>query len=110
MTALENLLEMTGDDPGFLAELIDSFLETTPPLLEKLKQSLTDGDAAKLRMAAHSLKSGSADFGALNFSQLCAQLEEIGRAGSVEGAADLVSRVETIYEQVRVALETIREP
>ncbi|MEW5958368.1 MAG: response regulator, partial [Chloroflexota bacterium] len=107
---LDQLLEMTGGDPQFLAEMIDSYLETTPPLLEKLKQSLAAGDAAAFRMAAHTLKSGSTDFGALTLAGLCARLEEMGKAGVLEDAAPLVTQAEAAYEQVKVALAAIREP
>jgi HPt (histidine-containing phosphotransfer) domain-containing protein len=107
--AVTNLLEITGGDPEFLAEMIDSYLETTPPLLLKLHDSLAANDAAAFRLAAHTLKSGSADFGAMSLSQLCARLEEMGKSGELNGAADLVNEAEGIYEQVKIALTAVRD-
>jgi CheY-like chemotaxis protein len=109
MAALGNLLELIGNDPEFLAEMIDSYLETTPPLLVELNQSLDKGDAVTFRRAAHTLKSGSADFGAMTLSRLCGQLEEMGKAGTLEGAEVLVSQAEAIYKQVKIALMEMRD-
>ncbi len=107
--AIDNLFEITGGDPAFLAEMIDSFLETTPPLLTQLRQGLAAGDAAAFRLAAHTLKSGSVDFGALTMSERCARLEEMGREGRFDGAEPLVAEVEAIYEHVARDLAAIRD-
>jgi CheY-like chemotaxis protein len=107
-TALANLRKTVGDDPAFVAELIDTFLDDAPQLLADLRQALEQGDAAKLRLTAHSLKSNSAEFGALTFSGLCQELEALGKAGTLAGAADLVSQLEEVYEKVRLALEMVR--
>ncbi|MCB8983486.1 MAG: GAF domain-containing protein [Ardenticatenaceae bacterium] len=108
MQAIENLLAMTGDDPAFLAEMIDSFLETTPALLAQLHDSLASSDASGFRLAAHTLKSGSADFGAMSLSRQFAQLEEMGKSGELNGAAALVAAAEALYAEVKLALEAIR--
>ncbi|MBE2220034.1 MAG: GAF domain-containing protein [Anaerolineae bacterium] len=109
MAAIENLLEITGGDPEFLAEMIDSYLATTPPLLIQLNESLAGGDAANFRLAAHTLKSGSADFGAMSLSKVCLQLEEMGKNGTLDGAAPLVAEAEAIYAKVQPALIKVRD-
>jgi HPt (histidine-containing phosphotransfer) domain-containing protein len=106
--AIDNLREMTGGDAGFVAELINTFLQDAPRLLAEMRQAVEHGDAVVLRRTAHSLKSHSAQFGALHFSNLCRELEGVGKAGTVEGAAERVTQAEKMYEAVRVALETAR--
>jgi CheY-like chemotaxis protein len=106
---LDDLLDMTGGDPEFLAEMIDSYLTTTPPLLAQLQQSLADSNAAAFRLAAHTLKSGSADFGAMTLSTLCSRLEEMGKTGQLDGAGPLVAQAETLYQQVENALITFKD-
>jgi HPt (histidine-containing phosphotransfer) domain-containing protein len=106
-TALERLRKTVGGDAAVLAELIDSFLEDAPKLLTTLRQASEKGDAAGVRLAAHSLKSNAADFGAMHFSNLCKELEQLGKAGTVDDAIALVERVEVEYEKVRVALEAL---
>jgi PAS domain S-box-containing protein len=102
--ALDKLVEM-GGDAGFLAEMIESFLKDAPYLLTTMRQALKHGDAAELRMAAHTLKSDSADFGAISLSGFCKELEMMGKAGTLEGAAELLAQVEAEYERVKRALE-----
>jgi HPt (histidine-containing phosphotransfer) domain-containing protein len=106
--ALENLREMVGGDPEFLAELMDTFLAGAPQLLADMRQAVEGGDAAGLRLAAHSLKSNSTDFGAMALSNLCWEVEVLGKAGTLDGAAELIAQAEAAYEQVRAALEAVR--
>jgi HPt (histidine-containing phosphotransfer) domain-containing protein len=106
--ALETLLEVVGGETALLGELIDSFLEEAPPLVANLRQALEGEDAAELRRAAHTIKSSSHDFGATNLAELCQELENMGKADTLDGAAELVAQVEGEYEQVRVALEAAR--
>jgi PAS domain S-box-containing protein len=106
--ALEKLNKMVDGDTDFLAELIDTFLEDAPQLLADLRQALEQGDAAGLRLAAHTLKSNSVDFGAATLAKLCQELETMGKAGVLAGANQLVMQAETEYEQVKVALATVR--
>jgi|GEM_PF-569553 len=107
--ALETLLELVGGEKALVAELIDSFLEEAPPLFTQLRQSVEQGDAAALRMAAHTIKSSSNDFGATTLAELCRELEEMGKNGTLEGAAQLVAQAETEYEQIQATLKTIRD-
>ncbi|MEW5956266.1 MAG: response regulator [Chloroflexota bacterium] len=103
--ALEQLRNLVDGDEAALTELIDSFLAETPLLLVKLRQALAEGDPAGIRMAAHTLKSTSKDFGALTLSRLGQELEELGKAGNLAGVAERVAQVETEYEPVKAALE-----
>ena len=104
---LEELKTLVGGHE-YLVELIEAFLDDAPQLVVDLQQSLKDHDATVLMRSAHSLKSNSADFGAISLNGLCKKLEAMGRAGSLDGAAPLVGRVETEFEVVREALERIR--
>ena len=107
--ALENLLEMVGGEADFLVELIDTFLTDAPQLMADMRQAVEQGNAEGLRLAAHSLKSIGTDFGAKAFSDLCKELEAIGVGGVLDGAAELVEQAEAEYEQVKAALEAVRD-
>jgi signal transduction histidine kinase/DNA-binding response OmpR family regulator/HPt (histidine-containing phosphotransfer) domain-containing protein len=106
--ALERLRQTVGDDAAVLAELIDSFLEDAPRLLADLRRALAGGDVAGVRLAAHSLKSNGAEFGAQAFSELCKQIEALAKSGMLDGAGDLLAQAEAEYERVRVALAAER--
>jgi signal transduction histidine kinase/DNA-binding response OmpR family regulator/HPt (histidine-containing phosphotransfer) domain-containing protein/PAS domain-containing protein len=107
-TALENLLSMVGDEFVYMVELIDSFLEDAPQLLAELDEFVAGGDAAGVRRVAHSLKSNGADFGATTFSNLCKELEMMGKEGAIDGAADLTADIAAEYRKVEAALVALR--
>jgi two-component system, sensor histidine kinase and response regulator len=105
---LADLRAMTGDDPAFLAELIDTYVADTPPQLATIRQALDIGDAEAVRRAAHSLKSNSATFGAATLAGLAGQIEARGKAGELAGTDELVARAEAEYARVRRALHALR--
>jgi HPt (histidine-containing phosphotransfer) domain-containing protein len=107
--ALKKLLELVGGEQALLAELIDSFLQDTPPLLASMRRALEQGDPAQLGLAAHTLKSTSRGFGAMRLSEWCVELEAMGNAGTLDGAAELVTQLEKEYQQVSRALEIGRD-
>jgi CheY-like chemotaxis protein len=106
--AIETLLEVIGGERELLVELIDSFLETAPPLLLRLHQGVAQSNAAEVRAAAHTIKSSSNDFGATRLAELCQTLEDMDKAGILEGGAELAAQVEAEYAQVEAALEAER--
>jgi HPt (histidine-containing phosphotransfer) domain-containing protein len=96
-----------GDDEAFLNELIETYLEDAPTMIGEMEQAIGAGEAAALRMAAHTLKSNSADFGSMELSELAKNLEHIGREGSVDGAADLMAEVKAQFAKTKASLEKI---
>jgi signal transduction histidine kinase/DNA-binding response OmpR family regulator/HPt (histidine-containing phosphotransfer) domain-containing protein len=107
-TALDNLLSVLGGEFAYLEELIDSFLEDAPQLLAELDQHIGGGDSAGVRRVAHSLKSNGADFGATTFSDLCKELEMIGKSGEIDGAASMAAEITAEYGRVEAALAAVR--
>jgi PAS domain S-box-containing protein len=107
--ALERLVETIGDDRSLLTALIDTFLGDAPRLVEAARRGLEHGQTDEVRRAAHTLKSNGATFGASSLSELSRQLEALARSGTLEGADELITRIDAEYERVRIALETVRE-
>jgi len=93
-------------EPDIVLELIEAFQFETPPLLEALRQAVTEGQPEQLKRAAHNLKGSSNNLGALTMAALSAELETIGKHGTVEKAAELVTRLEQEYRRVCRALAT----
>jgi HPt (histidine-containing phosphotransfer) domain-containing protein len=90
-----------------LAELIENYLEDTPLRLKNLRQGLVEEKLHEFERMAHTIKSSSAIFGAMTLSDLCNELETMGRLGTLEGAAEIVQRVEAEYEKVKTALNSL---
>ncbi|MCP4198945.1 MAG: response regulator, partial [Proteobacteria bacterium] len=101
--ALEELREMLGGD-DYLKDFINSFFQEAPRMLSDMQQAGQEGDAKSLRLAAHSLKSNSAEFGAKTLSDLCRDLEGQAKDGLLEGLNQKVEQARIEYERVRTAL------
>ena len=61
-----------------------------------------------LRAKLIAAKSSSNDFGATTLGELCQELEDMGKVGTLDGGAELVAQAEGEYEQIKVALEAVR--
>lgn len=89
--------------PDFVDEMVDLFLKATPPLVAKIREAICSEDVEGLRQAAHALKGNSKSLGARHVSDLCAQLEQIGSAGSVANTELLGVKLEEEFEKARHA-------
>ncbi len=102
---LEELKEMAEGDYEMVVEIIDCYLEETPILLDEISQAVAQEQAELLRKSAHTMKSSSASVGATKLSQLCKELEFIGRRETTEGADVILSQAKAEYERVENALQ-----
>jgi HPt (histidine-containing phosphotransfer) domain-containing protein len=84
---LAELMASTGDDIGFVRELIETYLADTPMQFEAMTVAVEADDAAALVRPAHTLKSSSATVGAMRLSATARELEMAGRSGSLDAAA-----------------------
>ena len=108
-SVLETLRALGGDDdPGLLVEVIDLYLEDAALRLRDLRAALEGADVRALERAAHTLKSASANVGAVAFSRLCFELEKSARNADLDAAPSLVARAEAQFLRVRGALEAAR--
>lgn len=105
----DELYASIGEDPAFLGELLDTYFADAPRLIAAMSAALAVDNAAEFRRAAHSLKSNSASFGARHLAALCRELEEMGKAGVLTGAADRLPAVEAECAAIQTALAAKRE-
>jgi len=102
---LSELRQFQGEgEPDIVQELAEAFQFETPPLLEILREAVAKEQPEQLRRAAHNLKGSSHNLGARTMATLSAELETIGKNGTVQGAAELVTRLEQEYQRVCQAL------
>ncbi len=99
----------TEDSPqDVIGELIDLLLSTAPPLLEKIRQAIADGDSDALYRSAHSLKGNCASMGAVVLAAQIKELELMGRQNQMEGASEKLVQVEKEYARAIEAVEQER--
>ena len=103
MTAFENLKSMAGAD--FIGELIVTFLDDAPQMIQQMRSSLAANDAETFRRAAHSLKSNAAVFGAVALHAVEKELERLTRPGTLAGAEPLVLKGEREFARAKASLE-----
>jgi len=85
--------------------LLEDFLNVGPEVLEDVRAAIQLKDAKKIQFAAHKLKSTSLVFGAETVSNLSAQLEIIGRSGSLDGVSPLFEELVCQFNVTRIALQ-----
>jgi len=104
--ALERLREMGEGDEGFVASLVETFLDHAPKMLAELRRSMDCGDAESFYRAAHTLKSNAATMGATELLEISRRLEEMGRGGELP-ESQLLVLAEQELERAKVALEAV---
>lgn len=80
------------DRPG-IAQVLEVFLDTLPRMLDELEDTVSRGDAAAARTAAHALKGSAATLGARRVAAHAAELEAHARAGSLAQAGALMQQI-----------------
>ncbi|KLI99417.1 hybrid sensor histidine kinase/response regulator [Luteimonas sp. FCS-9] len=98
---LDDLRDLLGDD---VDRLVAVFLDDTPRLLATFERAAAAGDHEAMREAAHSLKSSSANLGALALSAEARGIEAAARAGTLDDAEAAVGRLTAAFARARDAL------
>ncbi len=104
-TVLEQIRVMERNGaPQLLSRLIQIYLRDAIQLIEEARQAIGTGNAEALRVAAHTLKSSSANLGALRVRDACRELELQARAQQLAGAAERLALLESEFTAVRTLL------
>ncbi len=102
----QEFLEAMGEnDVDLIHEMVELFIQDTHEKVAALRNAAESRDAAMLSQVAHSLKSSSAQLGAVSLSHYCKELEMFGKDKEVEEAVKLIPTIEIVYEQVVAALQ-----
>jgi signal transduction histidine kinase/DNA-binding response OmpR family regulator/HPt (histidine-containing phosphotransfer) domain-containing protein len=91
-------------NPPVLDRIILMYNESSPEAVRAMHEAVRLGDGEALREAAHTLKTGSANLGAVALAALCKEMEELGRQGRPEQARSLLDRLDDAYQQALAAL------
>ncbi len=90
--------------PDVLTRIIDQFTADAPRLIRDMHAAVDAGDADALKLAAHTLKSSSANVGAHLLSARCREIERLARAADVNAAVELVAGTDAEFGQAHAAL------
>jgi HPt (histidine-containing phosphotransfer) domain-containing protein len=101
-------LEAAGS-PGLLRELIETFFKEADAQVAQLNAALADRNGAVVQKTSQALKGSSANLGAQALSRMCAELHERIRSSDWTQAADLLSRLESEWRDVRSELQAEKD-
>ncbi len=104
-SALENIRAVDDGESELLARCINAFLDSAPQAVADLESAVERGDNELLHRTAHSLKSNSANLGAMVLSRTAKTLEQNVRKGEIADARELVNALKVQTEQAVVLLE-----
>ena len=105
LATFTELKETTGAE--FTAELVDTFLDEAPQLLEQLAAALAAGQADAFRRTAHSLKTNALTFGALALAAQARELEQRSIDSVTADSAHPLHALAQEYARVAVALKAL---
>ncbi|AZQ50757.1 response regulator [Burkholderia cenocepacia] len=90
--------------PDVLTRIIDQFTADAPRLIRDMHAAVEAGDADALKLAAHTLKSSSANVGAHLLSARCREIEQLARAADVGAAVALVAGTDAAFGHAHAVL------
>ncbi len=96
---LDTLKEAIGDS---LTKIINLYLTDTPNTLQQMQQALNQDDYETVGRLAHSLKSSSANLGALQVSNLAINLEQ-----AINNSETDKSKLESAIVAIKTAFDQV---
>ncbi len=90
--------------------IVAVYLEDAPRLVAQLERAVVSNDPIALRVAAHTLKSSSANVGATTLADAARDLEHGARDGTLAQPGQAVARIVSEFAQVRAALQATLPP
>jgi PAS domain S-box-containing protein len=104
-TLFEAAGDIGGEDPEFLRELIDSYLDNSQSLLQELYTSFAQKDLEVMLLTVHTLKSSCSVIGAEYLATLCRELETKLRNQAYEDLDIKINKIADEYANVKSELE-----
>ncbi|CAN5211623.1 hypothetical protein BH09BAC5_BH09BAC5_15690 [soil metagenome] len=106
--SMDNLIRLTKPKPALLVEMIDLYLEQTPPLVLAMKQSLKDKDWKSLALTVHKMIPSFSIVGInVSFENMARKVHEYAKAQEQSSEInDMVLEIENVCMQ---ACEELKE-
>jgi len=99
------VLESLDGDFDLMREIVGISLTQFSKHMQNIQDGISTQDPKLLERAAHALKGTAANLHASGAMEIAARLEEMGRAGSLEGSAGALVFLEVEIAKLRLALD-----
>ncbi|WP_116136055.1 PAS domain S-box protein [Trinickia diaoshuihuensis] len=104
---IEVLKGIVGDDPDTVRELLSDYQQSVGRLAGELRAHCDAGRGREAGAIAHKLKSSSRSVGALTLGDLCAELENAGKAGDLALLANWAKQFDSALAAVEHSLDRL---
>lgn len=94
--ALTRLKDWGGEE--LIAKMAGLFLQNAEERMQQIRDGVQSGEAELVERGAHSLKSTSANLGAMKLRDLAEELEERAMGGESGSLQDRLAELEELYE------------
>jgi HPt (histidine-containing phosphotransfer) domain-containing protein len=106
----DHLLNARDGDRALVAQIVRTFLETTPQLMEATRQAAGNRDLERVRRTAHQLRGSLATMGAEPAAAAAAQLETAGRDLAADAVPGALSALEAEMTRLLPELQGLAGP
>jgi HPt (histidine-containing phosphotransfer) domain-containing protein len=104
---VERALERFGNDRPFLYEMSRDYIAGFPERIKDLRTALEAHNANDFSRHAHNLKGVSANFSAAPVTNICAEMEALGRQDDLGSAPKLLARLEVEQDRLSKYLKEV---
>ena len=97
---LTGLKEMAQGNDDFVKNMINVFLEHTPPILEEMNESFKKGDLKKVGELAHQIKPSVDLMGIESVHEIIRDVEKKGKDNIIEGMNSNINKLNVVMSSV----------
>lgn len=107
---LKVLANLVGESPEKIGKFAQKFVDSAQAGLLEMQQMVDAGDLQGLSALGHKLKSSARTVGAMQFGEVCHQLEELKNHGKLEDATIRISELQCLFEQIKAEVQAYLSP
>jgi len=101
------LLDRLEGDKELFKEIVGMFLGDAPLQMEKIKQSLQEGNSAQIESQAHGLKGAAMNIGGNGLQAVAFEMEVSGKNGDLDKARPLMDKLDEEFARLKKALMSL---
>ncbi|MBJ6727160.1 hybrid sensor histidine kinase/response regulator [Geomesophilobacter sediminis] len=95
----DDLMKRLGGQEAMIPPLVGLFIRLTGEYLQSLQDAYAGSDRDLVVLKAHTIKGASANISAVRMRDISATIEDLGRAGTLDGVQPLLDELDQSFQQ-----------